>query len=135
MFDILPEEIIDNILIISGDNNLINNFGSKYIKFKWYIYNIKNKISKLLNDKIIRYYIGMHEDYCYYYVTNNDTYITLIKDEFPQSVYIYRYSGINQYSYYLAWDGRKWPHNNKIQIHDNLMRERDILFEEIREIR
>ena len=56
MFNILPKEIIDDILFISGNSNLINNFGSKYIKYKWYIHNIKNKVSKLLTDRIIRYY-------------------------------------------------------------------------------
>ena len=131
----LPEEIIDDILFISGDGSLINKFGSKYIKYKWYIYNIKNKVYKLLNNKVIRYYTGIHGNYCYYYVTNDGTIISLIKNEFPQSIFIYKYSGKNQYSNYLGWDGRKWKHNNNIHIHDEFTTERNNIFNEIKLIR
>lgn len=135
MFYKLPNEIIDNILFVSGDNKLISTFGSKYIKYKWYIHITKYKISNKLNNKFSRYYAGLHQDYYHYYVTNDNTFISIIKDEYPSSVFIYKYNGKNQYSNYIGYDGRKWKHNDKEHIHDTLSPERKRLFEEIKLIR
>lgn len=102
IFDIFDTNILDIILFLSGNDNLISNIGSVYIKKKWDKYTSKCKAIDILERSFIRYYTGHHINMYFYYLTNQNTQISvgnpIVTGTYPPLIVIYKYTGRENYA-------------------------------------